>query len=128
VAGQSTESSCADNIQTSLAATVAPEDLRCGDFVAILSEIDEWPSFFWCCDSGMWPRDEPVRLRRLGAGDASPLKIQSICLPFVFVKTSANTYRTLDVRLCQLARLSPVYAKKVLKKLRKKTPSNQART
>ena len=117
----SAESTCAENSQVSLAATVAPEDLRCGDYVAVLSVTEEWPSFFWCCDSGMWPRDEPVCIRRIDTGDGAPLKVQSICLPFVFVKGPAGAYRTLDVRLHQLARLSPDYAKKVLKKLRRRT-------
>ena len=124
MAESSIESASAEHDQAYLAATVAPEDLCCGDYVAILSVIEEWPSFFWCCDSGMVPRDEPVRLRRMDAGDASPLKIQSICLPFVFVKSAAGTYRTLDVRLTQLARLSPDYARKVLKKLRRKTSTS----
>ncbi len=33
---------------SSIAALVAPEDLRCGDFVAVLSEIvEELPTFLW---------------------------------------------------------------------------------
>ena len=34
-----------------LADQSAPDDLRCGDFVSILSEIAEYPSFLWCHDS-----------------------------------------------------------------------------
>lgn len=103
---------------TELAATAAPEDLRCGDYVAVLSVTCEYPSFFWCCDSGIWPREDPVRVQRADLEDGAPLKIKAICLPFVFVKDAAGTHRTLDIRLCKLARLARRYAQKVRKKLR----------
>lgn len=106
--------------RTHLAASVAPEDLRRGDFVAILSVIHEYPSFFWCCDSGTSPREEPVRVQRIDAEDGKPLKIKAICLPFVFAKDVAGAHRTLDIRLCRLARLSSGYARKVWKTLRQK--------
>src|SRR5437867_1370328 len=106
--------------QSHLAASVAPEDLRCGDFMAVLSVIHEYPSFFWCCDSGMSPREEPVRVQRIDADDGKPLKIRAICLPFVFAMDVAGEHRTLDIRLCRLARLSSDYARKVWKTLRKK--------
>lgn len=90
---------------TEVAASVAPEDLRCGDYVAVLSVVHEYPSFFWCGDSGLLPREEPVRLQ-LMQDDGTPLKIKAICLPFVFVKDAHGKHRTLDIRLCRLARLS----------------------
>lgn len=103
-----------------LAASVAPEDLRRGDFVAVLSMIYECPSFLWCCDSAVLPRDELVRLQYTGAVDGRILKIKALCLPFVFVKEPAGTHRTLDLRLCRLVRLSPQYARQVWKTMRKK--------
>ena len=103
-----------------LAASVAPEDLQCGDFVAVLSVIHEYPSFFWCCDSTMSPREEPVRVQWSTHDDGTPLKIKAICLPFVFVKDAAGKHRTLDIRHCRLARLSRDYGRKVWKALRKK--------
>jgi hypothetical protein len=106
--------------ETDLAASIAPEDLRCGDYVAVLSVIYEYPSFLWCCDSVVLPRNEPVRLQFTGAGDAGLLKIKALCLPFVFVKEPVGTYRTVDIRLCRLVRLSPKYARRVWKTLRRK--------
>jgi hypothetical protein len=104
--------------QTELAASVAPEDLQTGDFVGILSVTCEYPSFYWCCDSGILPRETPVRVQRTDVDDGAPLKIKAICLPFVFVKDATGKHRTLDVRLYRLARLSRNYARKVWKKRR----------
>jgi hypothetical protein len=105
--------------RTDLAASVAPEDLRCGDFVALLSVVHEFPSFFWSCGSGALACDRPVRVECTGTEDGAPLRIEAICLPFVFVKDAAGKYRTLDVRLCRLARLSADYGRKVWKALRR---------
>jgi len=100
-----------------LAASVAPEDLECGDFVAILSEISEFPSFFWF-DTSPDDRDKLVRLRFIPKGSGRPLKIKAICLPFVAVKPPVGQCETIDVRQTQLARLDERYAKHVRKKLR----------
>jgi hypothetical protein len=100
-----------------IAATVAPEDLRRGDFVAVLSEIVELPSFWWA-EILPGQRDQLVRLRRLPTEDRVPLKVKAICLPFVFVKSPTAEFRTLDVRLASLARLEKRYAKRVWKSLK----------
>jgi hypothetical protein len=120
--GHTPETLPAADGETGLAAAVAPEDLRRGDFVALLSVLHEYPSFFWCCDSSMAAREEPVRPQPTGTGDAAPLKIKAICLPFVFVKDTTGKYHTLDVRLCRFARLSVEYGRKVWR-----TPRQQAR-
>lgn len=103
---------------TSLAASVAPEDLRCGDFVAVLNEILEYPSFLWC-DAVLGAPEEPVRLRYCAADGGLPLKIKAICLPFVFVKSPYGISQTIDVRQVQLVRLRKRYAKTVWKDLRR---------
>jgi hypothetical protein len=99
--------------------SLAPEDLRCGDFVAILQEIDEWPSFFWHCDAQLLPPNEPVRLARRGSDGGTPLKVKAICLPFVFVKNPCGQHCVLDVRQHRLARLNEEYARTVWKAMRK---------
>ena len=104
---------------TSIAASVAPEDLKCGDFVAVQNEVIEFPSFFWC-ETVPSQRDEMVRLRFLPAGSGTPLKVKTICLPFVFVKSPFGQCETLDIRRVQLVRLKKHYAKMVWKKIRKR--------
>ncbi|HZZ74163.1 MAG TPA: hypothetical protein VFE24_18145 [Pirellulales bacterium] len=100
-----------------IAATVAPEDLRRGDYVAIASEIIEVPSFLWT-DNLPGVRDDLVRLRRLPTDDRAPRKVKEICLPFIFVKLPSGEHQTIDIRLASLVRLQKSYAKNVWKILR----------
>ncbi len=108
---------------TTLAASVAPEDLKCGDFVAVLNEVIEYPSFFWF-DLDATKRDELVRIRSIPSGSGMPLKVKAICLPFVFVKPPVGQCETIDIRRVQLVRLNERYGKTVWKDHRKTTRTN----
>ncbi len=101
-----------------LAACVAPEDLNCDEYVAILNVVREFPSFMWCCDSSSVPPDEPVRIQFRAPDTGTPLKIKAICLPFVFVKSPSGIAQTLDVRQTQFVRLNSDYAAAVWKELK----------
>lgn len=111
--------------ETHVGRSVAPEDLRCGDFVSILSEIAEYPSFLWCHDSQLLAPDEPVRVQWRPDDGGMPLKVKAICLPFVFAKTPTGHGRILDVRQCRLVRLSTGYARSVWKALKKRRKSRR---
>jgi len=102
-----------------VARSLAAEDLRCGDFVAILHETVEWPSFFWSCDAQLLPPSEPIRIVYRPTEGGMPLKVKAICLPFVFVKHPSDQYQTLDVRRHQLVRLTRSYARVAWKALSK---------
>ena len=106
-----------DSECSSVAALVAPEDLCRGDFVAVLSEVVELPSFLWTetLSSG---RDELIRVHRLPTEDRVPLKVEAICLPFIFVKLPSRQFQTIDVRLAKLVRLEKGYAQTVWKALK----------
>ena len=118
-------------IEPTLAKSVAAEDLLRGDFVALLSEIYEYPSFLWCCDASLAPDNEPIKLRFRGQDGGRPLRILDVCLPFVFVEQPGGGHRTLDVRYCQLVRLDREYSKRVWKELsrrkRKRKPRGDKR-
>lgn len=103
---------------TTIAASVAPEDLKCGDFVAVLTEVIEYPSFLWFDLVGS-ERAELVRVRCIPSGAGMPLKVKAICLPFVFVKLPTGQSETIDIRKVQLVRLNECYGKTVWKDLRK---------
>jgi len=110
--------------KTSLAALVAHEDLRIGDFVGVLYEIVEYPSFFWC-DPVSSDLEKMVRIRCYAEEGGTPLKIKAICLPFVYVKSPEGSSQTIDVRQVQLVRLDKRYSKTVWKDLRKKRSKNK---
>lgn len=113
-----------------LAKSLAPEDIRRGDFLAVLDETWEYPSWFWCSDATLLPREEPVRIRTLPRDDALPLEVHAACLPFVLVRDVHGRTRTLDVRRCRVARLDRRYAaaaRKAAKRARGKRPQPAAR-
>lgn len=101
--------------KATLAKTLAPEEICPGDFVTLLHIIAEVPSFYWLSESWTLPVDQPVRIRFTSPSDGLPLKVTSLCLPFVLVKQVSGEQGTLDVRKCQLARLNRRYAKRAWK-------------
>lgn len=109
----------AGETDSKLAKVLAPEDVRAGDYVAVLQVVCELPSFLWCGDSTTVRIDEPVRVPFIPKQGGVPLKVRSICLPFILVETSSGTHRTLDVRRHLLARLDRDYARDVWKMCKK---------
>lgn len=105
--------------EATLARTLAPEEIRPGDFVATLYEIVEFPPWMWCTDPTLTRRDETVRIRTTPREDSLPLKVRSVCLPFVLVREPCGRDRTLDVRRCRLARLDGEYSAAAWKAYRK---------
>jgi hypothetical protein len=103
--------------RTALAATLFPEDVRCGQYIAVLDEIVELPSWLWCESLTEVGALRQIRFRAEDGG--VPLKVKAICLPFVFVKSAQRQQRTLDVRQYQLVRLDRHYARTVWKQLRR---------
>jgi hypothetical protein len=101
----------ATNTDSALAKPLAPEDVRCGDFVAVLHVICEVPSYMWCDESFRLPHNELVRIQYIPEDSGQALKVKSVCLPFVSAKNSAGERKTLDLRKCRLARLDRRYAK-----------------
>jgi hypothetical protein len=105
--------------EATLAKVLAPEEIRLGDFVTPLFVIAELPSFWWCLDAWNRPLEEPVRIRFTPSAQGAPLKVRSVCLPFVLVKSPAGEQATLDLRNCQLARLDKMHAKRAWKAFKK---------
>jgi hypothetical protein len=100
---------------STLSKPLAPEDVRRGDYVAILRVTCELPSFLWCAESYTLPADEPVRIAFVPAPDQLPLRVKSLSLPFVLVKSPAGTHHIIDMRQCRLARLDSCFARRAWK-------------
>jgi hypothetical protein len=104
--------------KTALASSVAHEDLRVDDYVSVLNEIVEIPSFLWP-DSTPNAEDAIVKVKYQATESGLPLKIKTICLPYVYVKSPYGQSQTLDVRQVQLVRLKKRYSKTIWKDLKK---------
>jgi hypothetical protein len=113
--------------ETSAAATIAGEDLAVGDYVALLNEMVELPSFLWdACGASLSPH-ELVRLKVIPKTAGHPLRVVAVCLPFVYTKTPGGETEIIDTRRVQLVKISRECAKAIWKRLRSrpKQPSVQ---
>ena len=113
------ETTTETNYQTTVAARVAGEDIKQGDYVTVLNEIVELPSFLWSCSGSTLPADEPVRIRYMPSDAGLPFKVVAVCLPFVYTKRPKGGTKTFDTRQNQLVRLDPDSGHAVWKRLRK---------
>lgn len=116
----------AGDTDSKVAKVLAPEDVRAGDYVAVLQVMYELPSFLWCGDFGTVKIDEPVRVPFMANEGGEPLRVRSVCLPFILVKTPSGTLRNLDVRRHLLARLDRDHAE-IVWKANKKIRGSQTR-
>jgi hypothetical protein len=112
------KTNCASQLEPSAAATVAGEDLACGDYVSLLNQAVDLPSYLWdSCGTSLSPH-EMVRLRFIPDEAGQPLKVIAICLPFVYAETPKGVVTIIDTRQTQLVRLNRRCAKVVWKRLR----------
>lgn len=98
------------NNQIRVSRQVRPDDLRVGDFVAVLSETYEWPSIFGACD-----RFAPssCRATMIPNETADPVRVEAVCVPFVFVVDPAGEHSVLDIRRIRLARVARRFGRTV---------------
>ena len=112
--------------EATLARALAPEDICVGDFIAPLYEIVEIASYCWYGESWNLPPSEPVRVRYVPTSDPMPLRVKSICLPFLLATSPAGEPSTIDVRKYQLARLDESHAKRAWKAYKKSQEQRKA--
>ncbi len=103
--------------EPSLASPLAPEDIRRGQYVAVLHVIDQYHSC-WLDRSGT----QQIHIRSWPSFRCRPLKVLDVCLPFVTAMKADGSLLTLDVRRFELAQLDHGYARRVFKRLRAKRP------
>ena len=106
---------------TTVAARIAGEDIAKGDYVSILSEIIELPSYLWDCSGIAQPIDELVRLRYLPRAAGEPHKVVAVCLPFVYAKRPKGNLIAFDTRQQQLVRLDRDNGRSLWKQMGKTT-------
>ncbi|OYP34162.1 hypothetical protein [Rhodopirellula sp. MGV] len=109
-----------NHFSTQVVTRVAGEDIRPGDFVTVLNEMIELPSFLWGCSAGIVSAEEPIRSVYKPQDAGNPSKVVAVCLPFVYVKRAFGGIRVFDTRRHQLVRLDRQTGRMVWKRLRVK--------
>lgn len=107
------------DFRTTVAARIAAEDIKAGDFVTVLNQIIELPSYLWNCSGTPLSPDEPVRSRYIPPDAGLPFKVVTVCLPFVYAKRTQGEISTFDTRQHQLVRLDQESAREVWNLMRK---------
>lgn len=94
--------------------SIAPEDLSAGCYVAVLEEREQVIPFL--CSPTEWELVKgPMYLQVIPRGAGEPMRVEMVCLPFVFVKRACGRHRTLDLRRYRIARVAEAYAEHVWK-------------
>lgn len=97
--------------------TVAPEDLRGGQYIAITRMMIQLiPPM---CDPQLTPEPQTVRLWGIPPFAGQPMRIVSVCLPFVLVEGVDRQCRTLDLRRMEVVRLPKKYGRAAFERLAK---------
>ena len=110
-----------------VAATVAGEDIRVGDFVTVLTETFELPSYLWdSFDSPQVP-ESPVRVKLAPCNAGTPSQVFAVCLPFVYTKSTADKTEVLDTRYKHLVKLDDNVAQQVWDTLTKTKKKKRAK-
>ena len=107
--------------ETSVAARIAGEDIKPGDYVTVLTELREWPSFMWNGSGISLPADELVCIRHMPFDAGELHRVIAVCLPFVYVKRTQGDVFPIDTRQRQLVRLDRANAQFVWRKMTKKS-------
>jgi hypothetical protein len=102
-----------------LAQTVAGEDLQIGDYIAVLTQVSEVPSFLWGRCDQTWDRDLMLRVKFIPPEAGQPCKVIGLCLPFVYITRPHGGVGSLDLRLIQIVRLDRECARHIWQRLRK---------
>ena len=109
---------------TTVATRIAGEDIAKGDYITVLSEIIEAPSFLWDCSGLSIPFDEPVRTRYLPNSAGEPHKVVAVCLPFVYAERPRGALIAFDTRQQQLVRLDHAIGRLLWERMQKSKKKN----
>lgn len=104
---------------------LAPEEIRRGDYVAVMHVVSEFSPLWWCDEAS--PSPEPIRMRFVPDGGALPLKVKAVCLPYVLAVHPTGDPLTLDVRQHRLARLDNGFARESWKTYRRQWKRGRGR-
>ncbi len=97
--------------ENNLTRPIAPEDLRVGDYVGVLTYVLQSEP---CCPDD-WMFGRVVEAARTPVYLPTPVvgRVRALCLPFVLVRSPSKGRRLLDVRLVTFGRLDAEFGRAV---------------
>jgi hypothetical protein len=95
---------------------LAPEDIRPGQFVALLNVTAEYLPWYYL-EEPRFDTPRPMRLTWL-PDDVEPMRVSAVCLPYVLVRTVQRKHEVLDLRRHKLARVSSRFARAAFKSMK----------
>lgn len=97
------EEACAAGLPVvSAAVRVSVEDIRPGTFLVVLGVMH-----FDLSDDPLLKQSPPLCVN---CSDGDPVRVLSVCMPFVMVETASKEVRTIDTRTHAVARVDENYA------------------
>ena len=111
--------------QTETVKTLAPEDIRVGQYVMELRMIVEFPRI--PCDGDEWKSIRTVRLALTPWCTGEPMRVRALCLPFVRVKYANGRHGTVDVRRWELAAVTDAYGEAIFARAKRKRRKKKRR-
>ncbi|XAL98398.1 hypothetical protein OT109_12515 [Phycisphaeraceae bacterium D3-23] len=97
---------------------VSPDDLRRGDYVAVMHTTEQ----FVVRNDKSWGGELKVVSAKLFPYESGEtFRVRAVCLPFVFTRVASGGYRTLDLRSHHLRRLDKAFGKLAFHAQRDKT-------
>jgi hypothetical protein len=99
-----------------LARALAPEDIRPGDYVALLHIMTENEPSSAETDSILGRERAPFKLN-VPWNAGMPARVVEVCLPYVLLKTARGKLRAIDIRRYRLARVSTRFGRRAFDEL-----------
>lgn len=106
------------NSQLTTTRTIAPDDLRRGSYIAISVRVHEFirGRFDEYC--------RPLTIERIAAlpdeDDLLPMKVLSVCVPFVLVQKPDGSARAIDLRQNRVSLVDPAFGRAAFRACSKK--------
>ncbi len=111
------------NTNISVSRQLRPDDIRVGDYVAVLNVSYEWAGF-----SCMDPTGNPGQVQRatlIPNKTSPPVRIEAVCVPFLFVVDVKGKRHMVDMRRVKLARVSRRFGNTVFSSMSRKSPGGK---
>lgn len=93
---------------------LAPEDVRPGDVVVVMSRVVPWIEDLHDLISVSQTGTKVPNQRTVLPDDPEPIRVEHVSVPLVFGRTATDSVRLLDLRQCTVGRVDPTFGAVVM--------------